>query len=146
MKSPSDAWAYCDTSALARRYIDEPRRAELQRLIARRRIVSSVLLPLELQSAVARRVHQGKLATVAQPRLLERIAQDRQYWTLVDLADAMSAAESLLEAHRVRTLDAIHVASAQVFASQIRSDLIFVTADRRQEQVASSVGLRVRMV
>jgi hypothetical protein len=143
--SPPEKWAYCDTSALAARYVREPGRPALARLLATRRVVSSVLLPLELHSAFGRRVREGALATINQPRVFERVATDRSYWTLVELTtEVMREAETLLERHPLRTLDAIHVASARIFAIRASVDLIFVSADRRQRLAAAAVGLQVQ--
>jgi len=117
------------------------------RLVAGRRIVSSAVLPLELHSAFARRVRNGHLATVALPRLWERVSDERRRWTLVTVSpDIVAAAQALVEHHPLRTLDAIHVASAQLFASRMKVDLVFVSADERQCDAASSLGLTVRRV
>ena len=44
--------------------------------------------------------------------------------------DVLSAAETLVATHPVRALDAVHIASAQLFAARIAlPDLIFVSAD-----------------
>ena len=137
-------WAYCDTSALVRRYVTEPGRAALMRTIARRQVVSSVLLRLELQSAIGRRVREGRIATAHHPDLLERIDQDCHHWTLVEFSpDVVGVVEMLLETHPIRTLDAIHIASARVFSSAIRRDVAFVTADGRQAKTAARAGLQV---
>ena len=144
MKSRSEAWAYCDSSALIKRYIAETGRPAVLRLMEGRQIVSSAVLSLELQSAIGRRVREGTLATVDQPRILERISDESRRWTLISLAEAASAAEALLEHGDLRTLDAIHVASAQIFAARSGADMIFVTADARQARIAASAGLAVR--
>lgn len=116
-------------------------------LLKSRRVISSVLLPLELQSAIARRVREGKLSSIMQLRLLARIGDNRRFWTLIGLtSEVIAATEGLLEIHSLRTLDAIHVASAQVFAAKMSGPLIFLTADKRQEQAALSVGLLVRRI
>lgn len=143
----SPGWAYCDTSAIGSRYFNGPGRARLKGLLNSRRVVSSVFLPLELQSAIARRVREGKLSSIMQLHLLERIAGNRRFWTLVGLtSEVIAATEGLLDIHALRTLDAIHVASAQVFAAKMGGPLIFLTADKRQEQAALSVGLLVRRI
>jgi predicted nucleic acid-binding protein len=140
-------WVYCDTSAMAKRYVREPGRITLMKALARRRVVSSVLMPIELHSAFARRVREGTLATIALPRLFERVAADREYWTLVETtSDVLAEAESLLEVHPLRTLDALHVASARVFQTRMRLPVTFVSADARQLAAAARLGLAVRSV
>jgi predicted nucleic acid-binding protein len=137
-------WAYCDTSAMAKRYVREPGRAALMKALARRRVVSSVLMPAELHSAFCRRVREGTLASMALPRLFERVAIDRLHWTLVQTTtEVLDEAEALLEAHPLRTLDAVHVASARVFQKRLRVPVRFVSADARQLAAAAREGLSV---
>jgi hypothetical protein len=70
------------------------------------------------------------------------------YWTLVEVgAEVLAAAEKLVAVHPVRTLDAIHVASAQVFAAGVSgSDLMFVSADKRQTEAATVIGLTTQYI
>jgi hypothetical protein len=112
------------------------------RVLARRPIVSSVLMPAELHAAFARRVRDGAIATVALPRLWQRVAADRRHWVLVETTpEVLAEVERLLEAHPLRTLDAIHVASARVFQARLAEPVTFVTADRRQLAAAAAAGL-----
>ena len=76
-------------------------------------------------------------------RTLARIARDRAHWTLVSTtAEVLKTAGALVAVHPVRTLDAIHVASAQLFAARLATaDIIFISADRRQSAVATAIGL-----
>jgi predicted nucleic acid-binding protein len=138
-------WVYCDTSAMAKRYVREAGRAALMTVLARHRVVSSVVMPVELHSAFARRVRAGTLATVALPRLFERVAKDREHWTLVQMTpEVLAEAEALLEAHPLRTLDAVQVASAHVFQGRLRAPVLFVSADARQLAAAAREGLATR--
>jgi hypothetical protein len=69
------------------------------------------------------------------------------YWTLVGVGpEVLDAAERLVVVHP-RTLDAIHVASAQVFAAGVSAtDLMFVSADKRQAEAAAVIGLATRYI
>jgi predicted nucleic acid-binding protein len=80
------------------------------------------------------------------PEILKRVAADRAYWTLVEIAnDVLAAAETLVGAHPLRPLDAIHVASAQLFAARMmRPALMFVSADARQASAAAVLGMTIR--
>ena len=82
------------------------------------------------------------------PEILKRVSADRAYWTLVEVgAEVLAAAEKLVAVHPVRTLDAIHVASAQVFAAGVSgSDLMFVSADKRQTEAATVIGLTTQYI
>lgn len=141
-------WAYFDTSALVKRYIEEAGRPEVLRLLRRHDCVVSAVLPVELRSALRRRVAEGTLDAARAPRILKRVAADRAYWTLVEVGtDVLAAAETLVATHPLRTLDGIHVASAQVFAARVPTlELIFVSADKRQRAAAAAIGLPVEHI
>jgi len=141
-------WAYFDTSALVKRYVEEAGRLNVLQLLRGHRVVVSAILPVELRSAFRRRVTDGTFDGKQLSRIASRVAADRGYWTLVEVgAEVLAAAETLAEAHPLRTLDAIHVASAQLFAARTSTPaLTFVSADRRQTEIAAAVGLAVRHI
>ena len=141
-------WAYFDTSALVKRYIGEVGRREVLQLLRRHECVASAVLPIELRSALRRRVTEGTLEAARVPEILRRVSTDRAYWTLVEVgAEVLGTAEKLVAVHPLRTLDAIHVASAQVFAAGVStSGLMFVSADKRQTEAAAVSGLATRYI
>jgi uncharacterized protein len=141
-------WTYFDTSALVKRYVDEPGRREVLRLLRRNECVTSAVLPVELRSGLRRRVAEGSIDAARLPAILKHVAVDRPYWTLVEVGiDVLAGAETLVAAHPIRALDAIHVASAQLFAARISMPgLTFVSADKRQTETAVAVGLVVRHI
>ena len=141
-------WAYFDTSALVKRYVDEPGRRQVQQLLRRHDCVTSAILPVELRSALRRRVTERTLDSARVSEILKRVAGDRAYWTVIEVGtEVLSGAEALVSGHPLRTLDAIHVGSAQLFAARLSiSDLIFVSADNRQTEVASAIGLASRHI
>jgi len=72
-----------------------------------------------------------------------RLQADRDYWVLVELgADLLDRTESVIEQTGVRTLDALHLASALLFQAETRIAMPFVTADGKQMEAASALGLR----
>ena len=95
-----------------------------------------------------RRVTEGTLEAARVPEILRRVSTDRAYWTLVEVgAEVLGTAEKLVAVHPLRTLDAIHVASAQVFAAGVStSGLMFVSADKRQTEAAAVSGLATRYI
>jgi uncharacterized protein len=141
-------WAYFDTSALVKRYVDEAGRREVLRLLRQHDCVTSAVLPVELRSALRRRVSEGTLDEERVPEILKRFASDRAFWAVVEVArDVLTIAETLLSTHPLRTLDAIHVASAQLFAARITApELVFVSADTRQTDAAAAVGMAIRHI
>ena len=141
-------WTYFDTSAIVKRYVDEPGRREVLRLLRRHECVTSAVLPIELRSSLRRRVAEGAIDAARLPAILKHVAADRPYWTLVEVGiDVLASAETLVGVHPIRTLDAIHVASAQLFAARVSMPgLTFVSADKRQTETAVAVGLLVRHI
>ena len=142
------SWAYFDTSALIKRYVDEEGRREVLQLLRRHQCVASAVLSVELRSALRRRVTDGSLDARRVPEILKRFAADREFWALVEVtSEVLQAAEKLVAAHPLRTLDAIHVASAELFADRLgTSELTFVSADARQTAVATIVGMATENV
>ena len=146
--APSRVWVYFDTSALVKRCIREAGRRDVLQLLRQHDCVTSAVLRVELRSGLRRRVTEGTLEAVQVPAILTRIAADRAYWTLVEVGtNVLAAAETLVVTHPIRTLDAIHVASAQLVAARVSPpELIFASAGTRQTEVAAAVGLSVRYI
>jgi predicted nucleic acid-binding protein len=141
-------WTYFETSALLKRYVDESGRREVLQLLRQNECVTSAVLSVELRSGLRRRVAEGSIDAARLPAILKHVAADRPYWTLVEVGtDVLAGAETLVAAHPIRTLDAIHVASAQLFAAGVSMPgLTFVSADKRQTEAAAAVGLVVRHI
>jgi predicted nucleic acid-binding protein len=137
------SWAYFDTSALIKRYVDEAGRRHVLQLLRRHQCVTSAVLPVEFRSALRRRAIDDSLDTRRVPEIMKRFAADREFWALVEVTgEVLQSAEKLVAKHPLRTLDAIHVASARLFADRLSmSELTFVSADVRQTAVASAIGL-----
>jgi len=136
-------WAYFDTSALVKRYVDEAGRRAVLQLLRRHQCVTSVVLPVEFRSALRRRTTDGSLDARRIPEILKRFAADREFWALIEVtSEVLQAAENLVAAHPLRTLDAIHVASAELFADRLAgSEFTFVSADAHQTAVAAAIGM-----
>jgi predicted nucleic acid-binding protein len=140
------AYAYFDTSAIVKRYVEEPGSLEIRRLLRTRRVVSSILLRLEVLSALRRRRDEAVLSGRAFMRLLRRVEADDASWQLVPMSDEIVAtARSRVLQQSVRTLDAIHLASAEaLYREGLR--VPFVTADARQADAGRTIGLDVMAV
>jgi predicted nucleic acid-binding protein len=143
---------YADSSALVRAYFpDEPDHAELRTLLLEgsEPVVTSEIARLELASAARAASIDGRL-----PRWSELLARFD-----ADLAEGGSigpiglrpdlilpAAYRLVVEHRLRTLDAIHLAvcveECPAFAGD--DDIVFVTRDKGQAAAARALGLTTR--
>jgi len=141
-------YAYFDTSALIKRYIDELGRREVLALLRKNNCVVSAVLPVEVRSALRRRVAEKTLDAKRVPAILKRLAADRQFWTVIEVSgEVLATAETLSAAHPLRALDAIHVASAKLFAARVAlPTFTFVSADIQQTTAATALGINTRHI
>jgi predicted nucleic acid-binding protein len=136
--------AYFDSSVIAKQYLAEHGSALARRLYAEHSVVSSLLAPLEVTAAFRRRRASREMTESEYQVVLRRMADDRAGWDLVALeADVLRHAERLIRRVVVRTLDAIHIASAAFVAEAAGISVPFVTGDARQRAAAEAEGLRV---
>jgi uncharacterized protein len=139
-------YAYFDTSALIKRYVDEPGRPAVVRLLRTRHCIVSALLPLEIHSALRRRVSDRTLDAKRAQTIATRLASDRQLWTSIEVSrEVLSKAEAICAVYPLRALDAVHVASANLFASQLPG-FVFVSADARQTAAATALAMPTRLI
>lgn len=142
-------WAYIDTSVLLKRYVKESGTPQARRLLRRYRVVSSAIAPVEAASALWRRKTGGDVTDANFAAIRARLARDRGHWELVELTgDVLARAEQVVEQVGVRTLDAIHLASALILSTAAGADqpVAFVTADARQRDAAGALGLQVTWI
>jgi len=141
-------FAYFDTSALIKRYVTEPGRRDVLQLLRKNECVVSAVLPVEVRSALRRRVAEGTLDATRVARILKRFTADRAFWTFVEVSrEVLAAAQTLSAVHPLRALDAIHVASAQLFTDRIGSPVFtFVSADTQQTNAAAVLGMTTRHI
>ena len=123
------AATYLDSSALVKLIVEEPESAALRRYLRRRRpLVSSALARTEVVRAVLLEGDDG-------------VARAREVLSIVDLIrvnDRVLGAAGVLQPSDVRSLDAIHLATAL----QLGSDLGWlVTYDERMREAADTLGL-----
>lgn len=146
------SFLYADSSALIRAYFeDEDDHEELRSMLrgGEESVMTSELTRVELASAVRSAVRAGRIRN--EDRLHARIAADTGERGAVFLAKLrpqaiLPLAYQLLRTHRLRTLDAIHLAVALEDASEYAGseDVVLVTRDADQAAAARALGLAVR--
>ncbi|MBI4402304.1 MAG: type II toxin-antitoxin system VapC family toxin [Nitrospirae bacterium] len=137
-------WAYFDTSVLVKRYVKEEGSSSARDLLHRHRFLSSAIAPLEALSALARHRTSGELEERDFLAIRSRMQKDRAHWELVELSPlVLSQAEELIQRTSVRTLDAVHVASALTFQAASGIRIPFITSDARQREAAEEWALDV---
>lgn len=137
-------WAYFDTSVLVKRYVQEAGSSAVRRLLQRFRFLSSSIMPVEAMSALSQRRVSGDLTPRDFLAIRSRLRKDRDYWELVEAGESvLLQAEELVQQANVRTLDAIHLASAMIFKSESRLTIPFITGDTKQRDAAHLLGFTV---
>jgi predicted nucleic acid-binding protein len=135
---------YADTSALVKRYLDEPFSAEFEALLQKGTMAISRLSIVELRCALARRRRNREIDVLRENRVNGELAADIQDGALrvSDFDDdCFTAAYHLigrLPQIPLRTLDALHLAVAERITASA-----FATADRHQADAAEALGLTV---
>ena len=122
---------YLDSSAIVKLAIEEPESAALRRYLRRRRpLVSSTLARAEVSRAL---LPIGAAAVLRGEDVLSRLE-------LIRINDRILAAAGSLLPEDVRTLDAIHLATAQQLATDLAG---LVTYDERMSGAAEGLGWSV---
>ncbi len=120
---------YLDSSAIVKLVVAEPESEALRRYLRRRTTrVSSALARVEVVRAVR---FNGDEARVRARKVLDRIR-------LLAIDEALLDAAADLDHEVLRSLDAVHLASAQAFGVSLEA---LVTYDSRMIQAAEVVGL-----
>lgn len=141
---------YLDTSALAKRYLDESGSAWIVDLTKYQPIAVSSLTFAELASVLARRVREHALATDRPATILETYADDAEGWLVIETTgDLIQRAAGLISRAPVplRAMDGLQLVCAlEAFdrARQRRSPVgAFVSSDRRLLAAAEWAGFAV---
>jgi hypothetical protein len=133
-----------DVSALAKRYVAEPRSKDVGRLLLDGIAVTGGLSEAEIAPALARRHRGGILTRTQRDRLLSAMQQDMASLYVVELSPEVSAlACRLLMRHRLRAGDALHLASALTLTGQSRLKVQFVGFDENLNEAAKQEGLEL---
>ncbi len=128
---------YVDASALMKRYVDEPDSALAERwLQADTVLVTSWITLVEVRRNLARLLRGASLSAAR-----AQLDRDLELFALMSVDEVVCrAAADVGEVLGVRSLDAIHLASARRLHV---TGLVFLTFDLRQAQAARSMGFTV---
>lgn len=122
--------AYVDATALVKLVVEEPESQELLRwYVEAERIVTSRIGVVETLRAAARRPHD--------PQHRDRVVEDLD---IIELDASIGRSAGAMRPPILRTLDAIHLATALQLVPQLDA---FVTYDDRLAEAARALGLPV---
>lgn len=123
--------SYLDSSAIVKLAVAEPESTALRAYLRRRRpLVSSALARTEVLRAL---LPAGQRALARGREVLRRV-------DLVRVNDRVLDAAGILEPAQMRTLDAIHIATAQLLGADLGQ---LITYDDRMAAAATQLGLKI---
>ena|SRR5579859_1330416 len=143
---------YLDTSAVVKRYLREIGSAWVDQLCTTESIVLSSLSRVELASVLARQQREGRVTPDEADVISRQYLADAESCLSLRLTNTiLQAAANLLQSSHsavaLRTLDALHVASARSLAIHVGRreavDVIFVSCDRILIRAAQWAGFSV---
>ena len=121
---------YLDSSALVKLVVEEPESEDLRTFVGDRVVVSSAVARTEVIRAVAR----------AEPERVSAAEKVLAEASLIIIDGPLASAAAWVEPASVRSLDAIHLATARRLEVGLE---VLVTYDRQMVQAARMAGLRV---
>ena len=135
---------YADASAILCWLLREPRWEEVAKSLGQAStILSSELAAVECDRALLRLVHEGRITDALKEELAARFAAAAAHWTeLAIAAPILLRARLPFAGTPVRTLDAIHLASALEGRGAV-PDLAVLSLDDRMRRAARSLGFGV---
>ena len=134
---------FFDSSAFAKRYVDEPGSEAVESLCAAAtELALSIVCIPEIISALNRRVRERSLSARQYEVAKENMSDDIRDAVIVNLTpQVITTCTTILETSPVRAMDALHIACAVQWGAEL-----FVSADKRQVSAAKKAGLRTRLV
>ena len=106
-------------------------------------MVTSELALAECGRVLIRAVSMGALTDVAAAHLMARLEYASQHWYVLALGtEVWERVRRPFPVEPVRTLDALHLASA-LFASRADPDIVLLSLDRRVRENGRLLGLTV---
>ena len=137
---------YFDTSSLVKAYLREDGSNVITGLVENLnsgRIAILEITLLEARSTVRRHEREGDISGHAANRILERIYRERASLYLVQPLNLSVTEEAIriLDAHPLKTLDALQLAGCLIIGRSMSEPPTFVCADTRLVNVAMLEGL-----
>lgn len=130
-----------DSSAFAKRFVNEDGSDVVEAMCAQADALGlSVLCVPEVISALNRRLREHLLTPIQYRRAKQRLLDDVRDADMIQLTPSvLGSAIQILEASPVRAMDALHIACAMEWGSDV-----FASADTRQLAAARLAGLKTK--
>jgi uncharacterized protein len=134
---------FFDSSALAKRYIEEPGSDKVEKICSQATIlgVSSICIP-EVVSALCRLRWRSTITEGQYENAKQALLKDLENALICNITPSVIRQSiHILETNRVRTFDALHIGCALEWKAEV-----FVSSDIRQTSAARRAGLKVLAV
>lgn len=131
---------FFDSSAFAKRYIEEPGSEKVENICAQATMlgVSSICLP-EIISGLCRLMRDSMLTKHQYEVAKETLLRDFEDISVCNVTPAVIGQTiHILETNTLRTLDALHIGCALEWKAEV-----FLSSDLRQISAAKKTGLKV---
>jgi predicted nucleic acid-binding protein len=132
---------FIDTSALAKRYVQEPGSKELEELLTSitSEIFISTLAFVEFASAMGRKLRNKDIAEAKVGEAIKELEEDwYEVFAKIPLEDMLAeTAATIALDYSLKGADAVHLASAQATGAEL-----FVASDNKLIRMAKKMGIR----
>ncbi|RJR32474.1 MAG: PIN domain-containing protein [Desulfobacteraceae bacterium] len=134
---------YLDTSALVKRYFQEPYSDEIiSKWRSATQIVTSFVAYAETMAAIYRKKREADLTNALIRKITDQLHYDWESFIRVEVNGELDGyIRRAVEAHPLRGFDAIHLASAIVVRERLDEDFVFACFDERLARAARLEGL-----
>jgi len=135
---------YFDASAFIKRYANEPGTSTVLKLLQdATNVYTASIAYAECVISFSRKQFEGELREEDVQRLLQLLDEDWEKLDRVELTEPVfKLIKERCRLHRLRTLDAIHLASALLLYRE-GLEIEFVCSDNRLKKAAEDEGLKV---
>lgn len=133
---------YAESSAVLSWLLAEPRGAAVEEVLgAADHIVTSILTDMECARALIRGASLGAISRGQATALLRQWRDCREGWNLVEIGTRVAErASAPFPLEPIRTLDAIHVASAVLVRDEV-GEVAMLSFDERVRSNAAALGM-----
>jgi uncharacterized protein len=135
---------YLDTSALVKRYFEEPHSIEVAEQWQKAdEIATSSVAYAEALASFHRKSREAALDAETLDTISNNFRSDWQTLIRIQVTDELNTyVDRALAAHALRGFDAIHLASAMILRESFLESLLFICFDQRLTQAAKSEGIK----
>lgn len=137
--------AYIDSSVLVKHYVENEEGSSLaSQYIESNRVYTSSIARIEVLSALSRKYQSGEISLEALSTIKNNFLKDCKRTGFVELEnEIVEESQGLVFRVSIKTLDAIHLASAIILKRIVDISYPFLTSDKQLASAAEKEGFEV---